>query len=144
MILPPAHNERGRLAKAMLNFGVTQAKEAELRARMESCGLREADIEEHFVSSGGPGGQKVNRSATCVYLRHLPTGLEVKMQQARSQALNRFFARRRLCELIEARWLGAESPEARRRERLRKQKARRRRRTHKKETTVQGETDAEA
>ena len=128
----------------MVNFGVTQAKEADLRARMESCGLHEADIEEHFVSSGGPGGQKVNRSATCVYLHHVPTGIEVKMQQARSQALNRFFARRRLCELIEARWLGAESPEARRRARLRKQKARRRRRTHKKETTVQGETDAEA
>jgi len=112
----------------MPSFGVTQAKEAELRARMESCGLREADLEERFVTSGGPGGQKVNRSATCVYLRHLPTGLDVKMQEARSQALNRFFARRRMCELLEERLLGAKSPEALRRERLRKQKDRRRRR----------------
>jgi len=112
----------------MLSFGVTQAKEVELRARMESCGLREADLEERFVTSGGPGGQKVNRSATCVYLRHVPTGLEVKMQEARSQALNRFLARRRMCELIEERLLGAKSPAALRRERLRKQKDRRRRR----------------
>jgi len=118
----------GRTAIRMPSFGVTQAKEAELRARMESCGLREADLEERFVTSGGPGGQKVNRSATCVYLRHVPTGLDVKMQEARSQALNRFFARRRMCELLEERSLGAKSPEALRRERLRKQKDRRRRR----------------
>ena len=74
--------------------------------------LREEDLEEHFVSSGGPGGQKVNRSATCVCLRHVPAGVEVKMQKARSQSLNRFYARRRLCELIEARTLGQQSPEA--------------------------------
>lgn len=112
----------------MPSFGVTQAKEMELRARMESCGLREADIEEKFMTSGGPGGQKVNRSSTCVYLRHAPTGLDVKMQEARSQALNRFFARRRLCELLEERLLGEASPEALRRQRLKKQKDRRRRR----------------
>ena len=118
----------GRTPISMPSFGVTQAKEAELVARMESCGLREADLEERFVTSGGPGGQKVNRSATCVHLRHLPTGLDVKMQEARSQALNRFLARRRMCELLEERSLGAKSPEALRRERLRKQKDRRRRR----------------
>lgn len=112
----------------MSRFGVTPAKEAELLARMAASGLREADLEERFVSSGGPGGQKVNRTATCVLLRHLPTGLEVKMQQARSQGLNRFLARRRLCELIEAQRLGAESPAARAAARIRKQKARRRRR----------------
>jgi protein subunit release factor B len=112
----------------MPSFGVTQAKERELRARMESCGLREADLEERFVTSGGPGGQKVNRSSTCVCLRHAPTGIDVKMQQARSQALNRFLARRRLCELLEERSLGGSSPEALRRLRLRRQKDRRRRR----------------
>lgn len=111
----------------MPSFGVTPAKEAELRARMESCGVAEADIEERFITSGGPGGQKVNRSSTCVYLRHRPTGIEVKMQEARSQALNRFFARRRLCELIEARVLGSKSPEAKRIAKIRKQKDRRRR-----------------
>ena len=117
----------------MTTFGVTREKETELRARMETCGLREGDLEERFVRSGGPGGQHVNRSATCVYLRHFPTGLEVKMQQARSQALNRFLARRRLCELIEMRRLGPESPQAREQDKLRKQKDRRRRRTKQKE-----------
>jgi len=112
----------------MPKFGVTPKKEAELQGRMEACGLRESDLDERYVRSGGPGGQKVNRSATCVQLRHRPTGLEVKMQKARSQALNRFHARRRLCELIENQTLGGDSPEARRREKLRKQKARRRRR----------------
>jgi peptide chain release factor len=113
----------------MTTFGVTAAKEAELRNRMLHCGLLESDIEESFVRSSGPGGQKVNRSATCVHLKHRPTGLEVKMQKERSQALNRFFARRRLCELLEVEVLGEDSPEARRLAKIRKQKARRRRRS---------------
>lgn len=113
----------------MIRFGVTPKKEAELHARMEACGLREEDIEERFVRSGGPGGQKVNRSATCVYLKHVPTALEVKMQKARSQSLNRFYARRRLCELLEAASLGQQSPEALKRDRVRKQKQRRKRRS---------------
>lgn len=96
---------------------------------MAQCGLSEQDLDERFVTSGGPGGQKANRSATCVQLRHLPTGLEVKMRTARSQALNRFYARRRMCELLEARQMGNDSPEAIERKRARKQKARRRRRT---------------
>ncbi|MGI6460941.1 MAG: peptide chain release factor family protein [Candidatus Hydrogenedentales bacterium] len=119
-------------------FGVTPQKEAELARRMDACGLRESDLEERFVSSSGPGGQHVNRSATCVQLRHRLTGLEVKMQTARSQALNRFYARRRLCELIEARELGRESPEAKRRARTRKQKARRRRRSLRKQADRAG------
>ena len=115
----------------MPHFGVTPRKQAELDARMKECGLREADLEEHFIRGRGPGGQKVNRSASCVYLRHKPTGIEVKTHQARSQALNRFYARRRLCELLEARTLGDQSPEALEREKIRKQKARRRRRAAK-------------
>jgi protein subunit release factor B len=109
-------------------FGVTPQKEAELLRRMAACDLKESDFEEHFVASGGPGGQKVNRTATCVQLHHKPSGLDVKMQQARSQALNRFYARRRLCELIEAAQLGAASPESLRQEKIRKQKSRRKRR----------------
>ena len=110
-------------------FGVTPEKEAELRKRMDACGLRESELHESFVRSGGPGGQKVNRSATCVQLKHLPTGLEVKMQKERSQALNRFFARRRLCELLEQRILGESSPGGQLTEKIRKQKARRKRRS---------------
>ena len=96
----------------MIDFGVTPGKAEELARRMADCGVKEGDLEERFVQSGGPGGQKVNRSNTCVYLLHTPTGNEVKMQQARSQALNRFYARRRLCELIEEQQLGKASPEA--------------------------------
>jgi len=113
----------------MRQFGVSAQKEEELLARMEACDLREADLRESFIRAGGPGGQKVNRTATCVQLKHIPTGLEVKMQKARSQALNRFLARRRLCELLEQRSLGRKSPEASKQEKLRKQKARRKRRS---------------
>ncbi|HNR33090.1 MAG TPA: peptide chain release factor-like protein [Candidatus Hydrogenedentes bacterium] len=125
----------------MSRFGVTPQKEADLAARMAALGLREDDIDERFVTSGGPGGQKVNRSNTCVQLMHRPTGIEVKMQRARSQALNRFLARRRLCELVENRALGAESPEALRREKARKQKARRMRRARGKAAVVPTEAE---
>jgi len=109
-------------------FGVTPGKAAELAERMERCGLRETDLDESFIRASGPGGQKVNRTASAVRLLHRPTGLEVKAQEARSQALNRFYARRRLCELIETRTLGTNSPAAKQAARLRKQKDRRRRR----------------
>ena len=118
----------GEREVVMPRFGVTPKKEEELAARMAALGIREQDLEESFVRSGGPGGQKVNRSSTCVLLRHKPSGLEVKMQKERSQALNRFFARRRLCELLEIQRLGGESPEAKKQARIRKQKDRRIRR----------------
>ena len=116
----------------MSRYGVTPAKEAELIARMAACGLAESDLDERHVRSGGPGGQHVNRSATAVYLKHKPTGLEVKMQQARSQALNRFYARRRMCELLESQQGGGNTRADRAREKARRQKAQRRRRAKKK------------
>ena len=116
----------------MPKFGVTSQKEAELLTRMERCGVREGDLDESFIRSGGPGGQHVNRSATCVYIKHRPTGLEVKMQKSRSQALNRFYARRRICELIEEKSGDIVSAEEVKRDKLRKQKARRRKKSKKK------------
>ncbi len=121
----------------MSKFGVTPRKEAELAERMAACGIQEADLDESFVRSGGPGGQKVNRTATCVRLVHRPTGLDVKMQQARSLGLNRFYARRRLCELREAELMGERSPEAIRQEKVRRQKARRKRRTRQKQADTE-------
>jgi len=112
----------------MLDFGVTERKALELEERMKRCGAAESDLEETFVRSGGAGGQKVNKTSTCVQLRHRPSGLVVKMQKSRSQRLNRYYARKRLCEMLEARLLGAESPQAKRASRIRKQKDRRRRR----------------
>ena len=112
-----------------MNFAVTEKKQAELEARMAALGLREEDLLEKYVRSSGPGGQKVNKTASCVYLKHVPTGLEVKMQRERSQPLNRYYARKRLCELVEEKALGRQSPAALKAERIRKQKQRRRRRS---------------
>ena len=120
-----ASEERTRGA---MDFGVTPKKQAELEARMATLGLREEDLQEKYVRSSGPGGQKVNKTASCVYLKHVPTGTEVKMQRERSQLLNRYYARKRLCELFEAEQLGSKSPAALKAEKIRRQKQRRRRR----------------
>lgn len=113
-------------------FGVTEAKAGWLRERMARLGLREEDLAEGFVRSGGPGGQNVNKVSTCVVLRHRASGLEVKVQRERSQALNRFLARRILIEKLEAQRLGRLSEERRRVEKIRRQKRRRSRRAKEK------------
>ena len=91
----------------------------------ERLTLREEDLEERFVRAGGPGGQNVNKVATCVILRHRPTGLEVKVQQERSQAQNRLLARRLLAAKLEQRRLGALREERRRIAKIRRQNRRR-------------------
>jgi protein subunit release factor B len=111
----------------MIDFGVTGRKVVELEQRMKKCKLSEKDLEEKFVRSRGAGGEKVNKTSTCVHLRHVPSGLAVKMQKSRRQGLNRYYARKRLCEMLENKLLGKESPEAKRLSKIRKQKDRRRR-----------------
>ncbi len=111
---------------------ISPEKEKALREKMEQLGIRESDLVERFVRSGGHGGQNVNKVSTCVYLKHLPTGIEVKCQQERYQALNRFFARRLLVEKIESMLLGKESEEQQRIERVKRQKRRRSRRAKEK------------
>jgi len=113
-------------------FGVSPEKARALERRMDALGVRAGDLEESFVRSGGHGGQNVNKVATCVVLRHVPTGLVVKCQQERSQALNRFFARRLLLDKIEARVRGVADAAARERARIRRQKRRRSRRAEEK------------
>ncbi len=112
----------------MAFFGVTHEKEEALRQRMERLGIREQDLVEKFVRSQGKGGQNVNKVATCVYLKHLPTGLEVKCQQERSQALNRFLARRILADKVESLIAGQKTEAQQRIEKIRRQKRRRSRR----------------
>ncbi|HBR17782.1 MAG TPA: peptide chain release factor-like protein [Deltaproteobacteria bacterium] len=85
----------------MLNFAVSEEKNKWLKEKMESLGIREEDIIEKFVRSSGKGGQKVNKTSTCVYIKHSPTGIEVKCMKDRSQSINRFLARRELIERIE-------------------------------------------
>lgn len=109
-------------------FNVTEQKERALRERMDRLGVREGDLEEWFIRGGGPGGQKTNKTSVVVCLRHRPTGIEVRCGRERSQALNRFLARRALCERLEARIAGRRSAEQQAREKLRRQKRRRSRR----------------
>ena len=82
-------------------FPVSEEKNRWLQERMEALGIHEKDIEEKFIRSSGRGGQNVNKTSTCVYLRHIPTGIEVKWMRERSQSLNRFLARRELVRRIE-------------------------------------------
>ncbi|MDD8015276.1 MAG: peptide chain release factor-like protein [Acidobacteriota bacterium] len=109
----------------MAQFGVTADKEEALRARWESLGILEKDVVEKFVRSQGRGGQNVNKLSTCVYLKHLPSGIEVKCQRERSQALNRFLARRILADKIEKSILGKKSEEEQRIAKIRRQKRKR-------------------
>jgi len=116
----------------MAAFGVSPDKEQALAERMAGLGIREEDIVEKFIRSGGHGGQNVNKVATCVYLKHLPTGTEVKCQQERFQSLNRFLARRILTDKIEAAILGKESAEEQRIAKIRRQKRKRSKRAKEK------------
>ena len=109
----------------MVAFGVTREKEETLRKRMESLGISEKDIVEKFIRSSGKGGQKVNKTSTCVYLQHLPTKIEVKCQRERYQSINRYLAREILTDKIEKMILGKKSEEQQRIEKIRRQKRKR-------------------
>ena len=111
---------------------VSPGKEKSLAERMQALGVREEDIEEQFVRSSGAGGQKVNKTSSCVVLHHRPTGIRVKCQRERSQALNRFLARRLLLDKIESRTKGIASAAEQEIARIRRQKRRRSRRAKEK------------
>jgi peptide chain release factor len=116
----------------MLMFPVSAAKGKYLLEKMEALGIREEDISESFIRSGGKGGQHVNKTSTCVYLKHVPTGIEVKCQDERSQALNRYKARVLLAKKIELLVKGRESEEIQKIEKIRRQKRRRSKRAKEK------------
>lgn len=112
-------------------FAVSEEKNRWLRQKMESLGVREEDLDEQFIRSSGKGGQHVNKTSTCVYLKHKPTGIEVKCMRERSQSLNRFLARRELLEKIEAR-AGIATAGDLKQEKIRKQKAKRKKKAKEK------------
>jgi protein subunit release factor B len=119
---------RNSYVASMSAFPVSLEKETQLTQRMAALGVREADIEESFVRSGGHGGQNVNKTSTCVMLLHRPTGLQVKCQATRQQGLNRFIARRLLLDKIEALKNGYVAAQRAEIEKIRRQKRKRSRR----------------
>jgi len=109
----------------MSSFPVSPDKLSQLQQRMTAMGVNEAEIEETFVRSGGAGGQKVNKSSSCVMLLHRPTGLRVKSQTTRHQAMNRFLARELLLDKIERMRKGHIEAERARVEKIRRQRLKR-------------------
>jgi protein subunit release factor B len=103
---------------------------------MKELNINEKDIQEKFIRSNGPGGQHTNKTSNCVYLKHLPTGIEVKVSKERQQAINRFLARRLLVEKYERQVLKIKTPKDLKIEKARKQKKRRARRKKAKEVDV--------
>ncbi|MGH7254957.1 MAG: peptide chain release factor family protein [Nitrospirales bacterium] len=116
----------------MASVPVSSEKWQALEARLAKLGIRQQDLEEQFVRSGGRGGQHVNKVATCVILTHRPTGLTVRCQEERSQGLNRFLARRRLVDKMEERLLGEASRRRQEIEKIRRQKRKRSKRAKEK------------
>ncbi len=116
----------------MVDFGVSTKKQKSLLDKMTRLGIKEEDIKEKFIRSQGKGGQKVNKTSTCVYLKHIPTGISVKCQQERYQGINRFLARRLLTAKIEDIILKEESEEKKRIAKIRKQKRKRSKRAKEK------------
>jgi len=105
--------------------GIVPDKEKRLSRIMSSLGIRNRDISERFIRASAPGGQNVNKTSTCVYLKHIPTGIEVKCQQERSQAQNRYLARLILAKKIEERIKESLAQELQRLHKLRRQRRRR-------------------
>ena len=103
-----------------------------LNLRMEELQIREDDLIEKFILGSGKGGQKVNKSASCVYLKHIPTNIEVKCQQDRSREMNRFLARRKLCEEVASMIESEKAAKKHRIEKIRRQKKKRSKRAKEK------------
>lgn len=118
----------------MVNFRIGEEKNKWLNSRMAELGILEKDIEEKFIRSSGRGGQKVNKTSSCVYLKHVPSGIEVKCMKERSQSINRFLARRELVKKVEAQQ-GEVTRNDVRLQKVRKQKKRRQRKSSRKYET---------
>ncbi len=116
----------------MGKFGVSQAKEKKLLEKMRRYKIREKDLKENFISAAKKGGTKTNKTSSGVYLKHLPTGTEVKCSSSRSRPVNRFLARRRLADKIENAVEGRKSRLQKKIEKIRRQKRKRSKRAKEK------------
>lgn len=113
-------------------MAISEEKIRQLAERMEQLGIEEKDLVERFILGSGKGGQKVNKTSSCVYLQHLPTGIEIKCQRERSRELNRYIARREICDRYEAQILKVKTEKQQQMEKIRRQKRRRTRRQQEK------------
>lgn len=116
----------------MGNFPVTPQKEAQLLNWMQELGISEEEIEENFIRGSGSGGQKINKTSSCVQLIHAKSGTEIRCQLTRSQAMNRYYARKLLCEKLDQKRKGEQSKRSREIAKIRKQKRRRSRKAKEK------------
>lgn len=107
---------------------VSKEKKEALKQRMKKLEINDSDLIEKFILGSGSGGQKVNKTSSCVYLKHVPTGIEVKCQRDRSREMNRYFARRELCEKIAHKVHQVKTKKQKEMEKIRQQKKRRSRR----------------
>ena len=111
---------------------IRQEKWEELRQRMARLGIQENDLIEKFILGSGRGGQNLQKTSSCVYLKHIPTGIEVKCQRERSREMNRYFARQELCEKIETQILKIKTEKIQEIEKKRRQKRKRSKRAQQK------------
>jgi peptide chain release factor len=111
---------------------IRKEKFDELGERMSRLGIKEEDLVEKFILGSGSGGQKINKTSSCVYLKHIPSGIEVKCQRERSRELNRYYARRELCDKIEEKIEHKKSERQQMIEKIRRQKRRRSRKSKEK------------
>ncbi len=103
-----------------------------LRLKMEKYSIKENDLKEKFVLSSGKGGTKSDKTSSGVYLKHVPSGTEVKCTSSRSRAVNRFLARRRLADMIEDAAEGRKSARQKKIEKIRRRKRKRSKRAREK------------
>lgn len=121
---------------------VGKEKWERLKAWMNQLDINESDLVEKFIVGSGKGGQKLHKTSSSVYLKHIPSGIEIKCQDSRSREDNRYYARIRLCEKLHTSISDEKTKEQQRVEKLKRQKKRRTRRSKLKimeEKTIQGQ-----
>lgn len=123
-------------------MSIRKEKQEEITALLLTLGIKEEDLIEKFILGSGRGGQNLQKTSSCVYLKHVPTGIEVKCQQDRSREVNRVVARRMLCEKFQEKVLEEKSKRQQEIEKIRRQKRTRSRKQKRKmleEKKIQGE-----
>jgi protein subunit release factor B len=126
----------------MVRYPVHPDKQRSLLERCKRLGIVEEDLEERFVRASGKGGQKLHKTSSCVWLTHKPTGILVKCDASRSQALNRFLARRRLADKLERQRGEKGDEEKKARDRIRRKKVRAKRRVRRRLSASKGDQGA--